>query len=109
MSLSNDILETLILEGAVEIAGMSEKGEMLYSFTPKLQEISPELYKEISSLFYAGVMNLWQKGFIDVDLTLEEPLVTLNQEALTAESIDALSAHEKNLLDNIIRQFENDK
>lgn len=107
MSLSNDILEQLILEGVVEIAGMSESGEFMYSFTPKLAEAQPELHAEVTSYFYSGLLSLCEKGFLDIDLSLEEPLVYLIGEAVTPEAIDALPSHEKLLLENLIRQFNN--
>lgn len=109
MSLSNDILEYLILEGVVEIAGVSDEGEFMYSFTPKLAQTQPELYQEVTNHFYSGVLNLCEKGFIDIDLSLEEPLVYLIEDAITPEAVDSLSPQEKNLLDNLIRQFNKDQ
>jgi hypothetical protein len=38
------LLLTLIDQGAVEFKGFDEEGEALYSFTNKLQEVHPELY-----------------------------------------------------------------
>lgn len=105
MSLSNDIIEYLILQGAVEIAGVSESGEFLYNFTPKLAEISPEIYREITNQFYSGVMDLWEKGFLEIDLDSDDPVVLLIEAAVTPEAMDTLSPHQRNLLENIIRQF----
>ena len=43
----NEMIEKLILDGALEVAGVdSEDGSLLYSFTPKIQQVMPELYND---------------------------------------------------------------
>ncbi len=43
----NEMIEKLILEGGLEVAGIdSEDGSLLYSFTPKIKQLMPELYDD---------------------------------------------------------------
>ena len=47
MSEEYNLIDDLILTGALEIAGIdSNTGEFLYSVTPKHKDIMPELYQE---------------------------------------------------------------
>lgn len=104
---TNDILEGLILSGAAEVAGMDvETGEMLYSFTSKLNEVSPELYKHITGIFYENIMLLWEAGFLDMDLTEDEPTVTLNDKAFDLDEVEKLKDLERRTLDSVIDQFK---
>lgn len=104
---SNEILESLILQGAAEVAGMDmETGEMLYSFTPKLNEISPEIYSHITAMFYESVMKLWEQGFLDMDLTESEPIVTLNDKAFDLDAVELLPELERRTLTSVIDQFK---
>ncbi len=103
----NDI-DSLILNGVIQPAGIdSETGEMLYSFTDKLQTLYPELHRETLNLVNSGVMRLWEKGFVDVDLLQESPVVRLNQKSFDKESINTLSSEDLYNLKEIIRICSN--
>lgn len=107
MSLSTDMIEMLILEGAVEMAGIDlESGEMLYSFTPKLAEVAPEIYAQVTELFQYEVMNLWEKGFLDIDMLEENPSVYLTDKSFDESELSQLNSMEKRTLDCIIQQFK---
>ena len=49
---SQALLEHLIMQGAIEMAGIDNNGEMTYSITDKLQEVHPELYTELKDEDY---------------------------------------------------------
>ena len=43
----DEIISMLILEGALEIGALdAETGEFLYTITPKMKEVMPELYED---------------------------------------------------------------
>jgi uncharacterized PurR-regulated membrane protein YhhQ (DUF165 family) len=64
MSEEDNIIDELILTGALEIAGIdSTTGEFLYSVTPKLKDIMPELYQEHIDNVNKDIMALWEHGF----------------------------------------------
>lgn len=101
------IIDSLILNGSLEVAALDEDtGEMLYSFTPKIQELMPDLYKEHVSSVNAEVMNLWEKGFLDLDLFQKDPIITITPKALNRGEIENLSKQERWSLFEIIRLLQ---
>lgn len=90
-----EIIDYLILSGALEPAGMSESGEPLYNFTPKLKEVMPDLYHEHANYINAELMGLWEKGFILMDLLEENPTVRLADKAFDESQISELSEQDQ--------------
>ena len=100
----DQLIEKLILDGGLEaVAVDQESGELLYSFTPRIQELMPNLYSEHLNEVNANVMNLWEKGFINVDFFAQDPLITLTEKAVDSNSINELSKHERWNLFEVIR------
>lgn len=84
-------IEDLILNGAIEVAGLDpETGEMLYSFTNKLKEVSPVLHREVRNMFDYHMMKLWEIGMVEMNVMDKDPLVTLTPKAFDEESIKSL-------------------
>jgi hypothetical protein len=101
------IIDNLILNGGLEVAALDEDtGEMLYSFTPKIQELMPELYDEHIRGVNSEVMNLWEKGFLNLDLFEKDPIITITPKALNKEEIQGLSKQERWSLFEIIRLLQ---
>ena len=69
--------ESLILSGAIEVAGVDEDGTLTYKFTKEAKDIAPDLYNSYMQDFYASLMTLWQKGFLSMDITEENPKVNI--------------------------------
>ena len=84
-------LVNLIDKGAVAFEGLDETGEPIYRFTEKLQEVAPDLYKMHMSMLNAEVMALWEKGFIDMDLFEENPVVKLTAKAFNKNEVETLN------------------
>jgi hypothetical protein len=100
------ILDMLILEGGVEMAGISpDTGEFLYRFTPKIKDIMPELYDEHLNMVNAELMSLWEKGFIDIDFFQDDPTVSLNIKAGNILEVSKLSPEEQWSLAEIVRSI----
>ena len=101
------IINELILDGGLEVAAMDEDtGELLYSFTPKIKELMPDLYEEHIENVNSEVMNLWEKGFINLDLFEKDPIITITPKALNKEEIQNLSKQERWSLFEIIRLLQ---
>ena len=84
-------VDYLILHKALEVVGVdSQTGEFLYSFTPKMKEIMPELYNQHLNHVNGEIMKMWELGFVDVDLLAEEPAVTLTKKAFDKAEIAKL-------------------
>ncbi len=100
----DEFMEHLILSGALEVAAIDmDNNEPLYKFTDKLKDIAPELHKDMFTYFYTDVMTLWEHGFVDVDLSSDDPVVTLTDKALNLEDVSTLDKQQKSTLKEIIR------
>ena len=92
----SDAIEKLILSGALEVSGVEEgTGELLYTFTPKMKKVSPELYHDHLNFVNGEIMNLWEKGFVNVDLLSNDPIVTLTEKAFIPDAIDSLTKQQR--------------
>ena len=98
------IIEKLILDGGLETVGVDqETGELLYSFTPKIKNLMPDLYDEHMTEVNSCVMNLWERGFLEIDFFAEEPIITLSKKAFDRAAIEGLSKKDRWNLFEIIR------
>lgn len=92
----NEIIERLILEGAMEVAGVdAENGELLYSFTPKIQQVMPELYHDHMNSVNAEILSLWERGYVDIDFLAKDPVVTLGPKSFDNTEVSKLNKREK--------------
>lgn len=107
MSMSeDDYLEELILSGAAEFAGLDpETGEMLYSFTNKLESVSPHLYKKINESFYQEILALWQLGFLEINMLESNPHVYLTKKAFDTNEILKLDPNLRVAMRDIVRAY----
>lgn len=98
-------LEQLILSGAIEVSGLdSETGDFLYSFTPKIMELFPEIYDEHINYINGRVLSLWSQGFLDVRLDeKQEMVIKITEKAIDPEQISTLSKEDKFSLEEIKR------
>jgi hypothetical protein len=104
MSEAGDRIEELILSGALEVSGVDiDSGEMLYNFTDKLKDVSPELFKDMSDYISTETMYLWSEGFLDIDVTEINPMVRLTPKAFDDSEISKLSKEKQLTLREIMR------
>lgn len=110
MNNPDEIIDNLILNGGLEFAGIdSETGEQLYRPTSILRNIDPKLSDEMSLYFSATTMKLWEKGFIDMDVTVADPLVKLSEKSFDLELINSLEKNERIVIKEIIRALSEKK
>ena len=91
----DSLIEELILKGGLEFAGIDDQGQPLYNLTSEIKEIMPELYEEHLNYINKEVMNLWEKGFVDIDLLNNDPLISLTKKAFSDEDINLLTKEEQ--------------
>jgi hypothetical protein len=102
----DEVLLDLLEKGAIEVSGVDPKtGDILYIFTDKLKEIDPHLYNAVNESFYKDLLSLWEKGYISMDITQDNPVVSLTNKAITDLNLDSLSAEEKSYLQELIRKL----
>lgn len=88
---SDEIIEQLILEGSIEIAGIdSATGQFVYSFTKDAKEKNPGLYNSVQEDFYNNMMYLWQNGIIEMDISSDNPLVKPTAKIYDKQLIESL-------------------
>lgn len=103
---SEDIVDDLILQGAIVSNGVDPTtGETLYTFTEKLESIAPAIHKALVEHFHENIMLLWQKGFLDMDVTVMNPMVRLTEKALDQNETALLSPDEVMSLNEIVKNM----
>jgi len=104
----DDLINNLILQGALEVAGLdSETGEFLYAVTPKLQEVMPDMYEDHLKVVNKDLLNLWEKGYLDIDFFLTDPIVTISKKGLDKDEISKLTKPEIWALEEVKRLLKN--
>lgn len=98
-------IESLIMNGIIEIAALDpQTGEFLYTFTNKVKEKMPELYKTHMATVHAEVMYFWEKGFVNLtDWESPNPMVSLTKKAFDNESLLSLSTDKRQILEELKR------
>jgi hypothetical protein len=94
-SSEDELIKNLILEGALEVAGLdSENGELLYTITPKMQEVMPDMYEDHLTQVNKDILNLWEKGYVNINFLDDEPMVTISEKGLDKKEVAKLSKQE---------------
>ncbi len=100
----DELIKNLILQGALEVAGVdSETNELLYTITPKMQEVMPDMYEDHLTQVNKDLLNLWEKGYVNIDFLLAEPVVTISEKGLDKNEISKLTRHEIWALEEVKR------
>lgn len=98
-----EFIDQLILQGAIEFAGVDPvTGEFLYNFTDKLRDVDSNLHSKFVDAFRQEVTLLWQKGFLDMDITKPNPVVRLTPKAFDEKEVNRLPKELRVNLTNII-------
>lgn len=103
MEIEPNSLDDLILRGAVEVAGLTENGEMQYRLTEEAETVAPDLYNRTLDFFYSQLTLLWADGFVNIDMTEVNPSVSLNDKSFNQEEVDKLSFPQQETL-KIVKQ-----
>jgi hypothetical protein len=102
----DDFFDSLILSGAVEVSSIDPAtGDFLYSFTPKIREVAPEMAAAADKLFYDQMMILWTKQIISMDVTSPNPTVRITEKAFDEEVINQLSEQSRETLSFLMKMM----
>lgn len=103
MDFEDSMLEDLILAGMVEVAGIDQKtGEMLYSFTQKAVNTYPGFTEAMMDDHVKDIYALWELGFVDMNISEDNPLVKITEKALDEELVDNLPTNLRLTIQQII-------
>jgi hypothetical protein len=103
----DELIKNLILQGALEVAGVdSETNELLYAITPKMQEVMPDMYEDHLKTVNRDLLNLWEKGYVNIDFFLPDPVVTISEKGLDKTEISKLTKPEIWALEEVKRLLQ---
>ena len=104
----DELIENLILQGALEVAGVDyENGEFLYAITSRMKEVMPDLYEDHLKTVNRDLLNLWEKGYVNIDFFLPDPVVTISEKGLDKSEISKLTKPEIWALEEVKRLLKN--
>jgi len=104
----DELIKNLILQGALEVAGVdSENGELLYTITPKMQETMPDMYEDHLTQVNKDILNLWEKGYVNINFLDNDPMVTISEKGLDKKEVAKLSKQEIWAFEEIKRLLKN--
>lgn len=103
----DEYVDKLILAGVVEVAGIDEgSGEFVYGFTDKLEQLTNGIKDRLDQMFFEDVQVLWEKGFLNMDITKPNPVVTLAERAMVEAERERLEPNLKQTLNYIINALK---
>lgn len=98
------IIDDFVKNGALEIVGIDKyTKETMYRVTPLMKKVNPKFYAEHENQFHSEAMALWELGFLDIDVTEENPIVKLLPDAFNDEKIKKLPNEQRFVLEDIKR------
>jgi hypothetical protein len=62
-----DMLQYYIELGVINVSGMDENGEFIFTIDESAKEIAPELWKAHTDFIDATLIDLFEKGLLDVE------------------------------------------
>lgn len=90
------MLDLLVMKGLVEVTSIdAETGEFLYKVSEELINAFPTIREDTQEMFLEQLDSLWVKGFVSMDRTLDNPIVSLNPLAFDDEEVKKLSFEER--------------
>lgn len=96
------IIDDFVIAGALEIVGVDEiTKQTMYKVTPKMKKINPLFYKEHEDSVHSETMKLWELGFLDIDVTEDNPVVRLLPSAFDSQKINKLTSEQRFVLEDI--------
>ncbi len=100
----DELIKNLILQGALEVAGLdSETGEFLYAITSKMKDVMPDMYEDHLKTVNRDLLNLWEKGYVNIDLFLPDPVVTISEKGMDKNEVSKLTKPEIWALEEVKR------
>ena len=102
---AENMMDYLILNGAMEVSGINEDGTFLYTFTEKLKDLAPDIHEQVAEAFFAELMTFWELGFVQANMQDAEPIITLTAKCFSPEARETLTELQNKNLDIIIQAF----
>ena len=65
--MDDELLNMYIDMGVIKVSGVDESGEFIFTIDPIAQEIAPELWEAHTSFVDATLVDLFEKGLLDIE------------------------------------------
>lgn len=103
---ASEIFDKLVLTGGLRFAGKDpETGQNMYIKTEMLKDIDPKLDFALGKYFSEMIMGLWEKGFINMDVTEANPIVNLSEKCFDVDQVKSLDANERSALKQLMKSL----
>jgi hypothetical protein len=78
-------LEHYIEIGAIEVEGVDEDGELIFSITEIAKDVAPELWQAHSEYVDRSLIKLYEEGLINIEYDENlEATITVNEDGMEA-------------------------
>lgn len=102
----DDIINYLILVGAVEVSGIDPKtGEFLYAFTNTLEKLDPRMFARLVESFHQNMLKLWELGFLEINMLEDNPTVRITPKVFNDDALDKLDIEVLSTLKEIMNMM----
>ena len=72
-----------------------------------MQEVHPDMYEDHLTQVNRDILNLWEKGYVNIDFLLENPVVTISEKGLDINEVSKLTKPEIWALEEVKRLLKN--
>lgn len=105
---SQSTITYLLNNNALDIVGINDEDDtLLYAFTPKIQDLMPELYREHLQSVHQKILAFWEKGLVELDLFSADPHVYISEAGYQADQMSQLNSEDRFFLKELKRLIEN--
>jgi hypothetical protein len=100
------MMDKMIILGAVEVAGVNEKGELRYSLSGSLDKVLPDLYRAHIDEVHEQMLHFWELGFVEfLDMDRSAPRIKLTRKVMDQDAVEKLDEEHQEALFNLINAF----
>ena len=104
------MMDKMIMLGAVQIAGVNQKGEFRYSLAGSLDKVLPELYKAHIDEVHEQMLHFWELGFVEfLDMDRSSPRIKLTRKVMDRDAVEKLDEDLQDALFNLIKAFREEE
>lgn len=99
-------LDQMMIHGAVETAGVDDKGNILYSLVGDLDSVLTTMTEAHRDIVHSDMMHFWELGFVEfLDMDRSAPKARLTPKIMDGAAIDRLSEEDQETLQRLINIF----
>lgn len=104
-----DDLESMVADGSLELAAMSDEGEPMYVINDKCKELHPEFWQSQYGQFQQDLSELWNAGYINISFGTDSVDDEIILTSKSFEPGDDLDSRLKGVLSEIVRIIQEEE